>query len=302
MTEHPPFKKPPNEILRHDGGTVHVFNTAFTPAETDLIRTFGEEWTRFHSMSAIDLQVAGDELFDILPWSELGSRTKVVDIGCGSGRWSQYMQNRVGTLDAVDPSDAIHRAASLHKSFTNIRWSSAQAEDLPFADGTFDLALCIGVLHHIEQPERALREAFRVLRPGGLFHVYVYYALEQRGPVFRALFRAADGLRRIISRSPGLVKHMICDLLAIFIYWPLATVSRLLRWSGLTSWRKLPLSFYHNKSFRVMRNDALDRFGTALEERYTRDMTAELLQNAGFTELRFSDGPPYWHAVARRPQ
>ena len=289
------------EVLRRDGGTVYTFSTTFTAAETDLVRGFGEEWTRFHAMAPKDLEVAGAELFDLLPWSELGPGTRVVDIGCGSGRWSEYLRERVGVIDAIDPSQAVIMAAGQHQDAANIRWSMAQAEDLPFADHSFDLALCIGVLHHLERPERALQEAFRVLRPGGILLVYVYYALEQRGPLFRSLFRLASGLRRLIHRAPGPVKRLVCDLLAIFVYWPLATLSGLLKAMGLGFWYKMPLSFYHNKSFRVMRNDALDRFGTAVEKRYTRDMTADLLVNTGFSEVRFSEGPPYWHAFARRP-
>ena len=288
------------EVLRRDGGTVYTFSTIFTDAETDLVRGFGEEWTRFHAMAPRDLEVAGAELFDILPWSDLGPDTRVVDIGCGSGRWSEYLRERVGVIDAIDPSEAVVMAAGQHKDATNIRWSMAQAEDLPFADHSFDLALCIGVLHHLERPERALQEAFRVLRPGGGIHVYVYYALEQRGPLFRSLFRLANGLRRLIHRAPGPVKRLVCDLLAIFVYWPLATLSCLLKGMGMGFWHNMPLSFYHNKSLRVMRNDALDRFGTPLEQRFTKEEIRSMMTDAGLEDIRFSAKSPFWHAIGRK--
>jgi hypothetical protein len=49
-----------------------------------------------------------------------------------------------------------------------------------------------------------------------------------------------------------------------------------------------------------MRTDALDRFGTRLEKRFRRDQIAAMLEAAGFANIRFSDGEPFWCAVARK--
>jgi hypothetical protein len=57
---------------------------------------------------------------------------------------------------------------------------------------------------------------------------------------------------------------------------------------------------YRNRSFYVMRNDALDRFGTRLEQRYTKAEVQELLEAAGLERIEFSDSPPYWVAIGRR--
>ena len=62
--------------------------------------------------------------------------------------------------------------------------------------------------------------------------------------------------------------------------------------------RSWPLAFYRRRSFYVMRTDAFDRFCTRLEQRFTRAQIGEMLQSAGFTEIRFSDNEPYWVAVA----
>ena len=58
-----------------------------------------------------------------------------------------------------------------------------------------------------------------------------------------------------------------------------------------------PLAYYRDRSFYVMRTDALDRLGTRLEQRFTRIQIAEMLTRAGFKEIRFSEGPPFWCAV-----
>jgi hypothetical protein len=61
-----------------------------------------------------------------------------------------------------------------------------------------------------------------------------------------------------------------------------------------------PLSYYRHRSFYVMRNDALDRFGTRLEQRFTRAQIAAMLADAGFENIQFSPSTPYWTAVATR--
>ena len=63
---------------------------------------------------------------------------------------------------------------------------------------------------------------------------------------------------------------------------------------------RVPLSAYRERSFYVMRNDALDRFGTRLEQRFTRADMQSLMENCGLERIRFHDGVPYWTAVGYR--
>ena len=58
-----------------------------------------------------------------------------------------------------------------------------------------------------------------------------------------------------------------------------------------------PLSSYKNLSFYTMRTDALDRFGTRLEQRFTRDEIKIMMENAGLENIKFSNSKPYWVAV-----
>jgi hypothetical protein len=50
-------------------------------------------------------------------------------------------------------------------------------------------------------------------------------------------------------------------------------------------------------SYYVLRTDALDRFGTKLERRFTKDQIKEMLENSGFENIKFSDTLPHWCAV-----
>jgi hypothetical protein len=60
----------------------------------------------------------------------------------------------------------------------------------------------------------------------------------------------------------------------------------------------LPLAYYADKSFYVMRTDAYDRFCTRLEKRFKRSEIERMLSRAGFTDIKFSDKQPFWCAVA----
>ena len=62
----------------------------------------------------------------------------------------------------------------------------------------------------------------------------------------------------------------------------------------------LPLAAYRNHSFYIMRNDALDRFGTPLEQRFSRAQIEEMMRAAGLEDVRFHDGVPFWCAVGSK--
>jgi len=62
----------------------------------------------------------------------------------------------------------------------------------------------------------------------------------------------------------------------------------------------LPLGFYRHLSFYTMRTDALDRFGTRLEHRFTRKQIKSMMESADLKDIKFSNDSPYWCAVGIR--
>jgi SAM-dependent methyltransferase len=94
----------------------------------------------------------------------------VADLGCGEGyltlesaRWARH-------VTAVDRSpDVLARGRELaaRRKLANITWKKGDLERLPMPDASVDVALLSQALHHAAKPERALAEAFRVVRPGG---------------------------------------------------------------------------------------------------------------------------------------
>ncbi len=106
----------------------------------------------------------------VLPFLERG--LEVLDVGCGFGAITQGLAERVlpGRVTAVDRDpQAIARATRLAEGLelTNVRFTTADAEALPFADASFDLVFAHALFEHLERPLDALAEIRRVLRPCG---------------------------------------------------------------------------------------------------------------------------------------
>src|SRR5690606_34608519 len=110
---------------------------------------------------------------------------------------------------------------------------------------------------------------------------------------FRWAWKVSDIFRRVISRLPDRMKLAVTDGLAAVIYWPLARLSLLGNKLGLDT-SSVPLQFYKDKSFYTMRTDSRDRFGTPLERRFTKAEIDQMMRDAGFVDIQFSQREPYW--------
>ena len=111
------------------------------------------------------------------------------------------------------------------------------------------------------------------------------------------LFRSlSDVLRRMISRLPYGLRYIFSQILAFLVYLPLARFSWILEKTGLNI-SNFPLSAYRNLSFYTMRTDAMDRFGTRLEQRFSREQIKTMMEKAGLEKIEFSDNVPFWCAV-----
>ncbi len=91
---------------------------------------------------------------------------RLLDVGCGTGWYLQHLSPWCAEAVGVDLSQGM--LAQARRRLPEAELVQADARDLPFGEGRFDLVLSTRVLSHIAGPEAALAEARRVLRPGGL--------------------------------------------------------------------------------------------------------------------------------------
>jgi len=102
--------------------------------------------------------------------ADLQQRTggrRLLDIGCGAGFIFDAGHDLFEKLDGVDITREMLASVEPRPNLTT---QIATAEALPFPDAVFDVVTCNGVLHHIDNVGEMLREARRVLRPGGVFY------------------------------------------------------------------------------------------------------------------------------------
>lgn len=267
--------------------------------DPETVRGFGQEWAAFdhgHGDTP-ELQKIFEEYFSEFPWTKLPEYPVGIDCGCGSGRWARYVAPKVGKLICVDASEeALGVARRNLAGQTNVELICSTVDAMPVPDGSVDFAYSLGVLHHIPDTARALAACTRKLKPGAPFLVYLYYSLDNRSRAFRAVWKASDLVRRGISAMPFRARHAVSEALAATVYFPLARGAAIAERMGADV-SHVPLSAYRDKSFYTMRNDALDRFGTRLEQRFSRVQIEAMMRAAGLEDIRFREGTPYWCAV-----
>ena len=263
------------------------------------VEDFGKEWSRFDQSAVGDaeLQAEFGRYFEVFPWSALPANAVGFDMGCGSGRWARIAAERVGLLHCIDASGAALDVARKNlQNVHNVEFHRASVDAIPLADNSMDFGYSLGVLHHIPDTGGALSSCVSKLKPGAPLLVYLYYSFDNRPFWFRATWKVSDAFRNIISRLPFSVKRVVTDIIAAIVYFPFAKFSLLAEKLDMDV-DGIPLSTYRRHSFYTMRTDALDRFGTTLEQRFSKQQITELMENNELENIRFSEKEPYWCAV-----
>jgi SAM-dependent methyltransferase len=270
--------------------------------DREVVDAFGDEWTRFDQsgLSQKDREDVFDAYFSIFPWQALPEDAVGFDLGCGSGRWAKLVAPRVGELHCLDPSAATLDVAKRNLTDQhNCRFHLAGVEDIPLDDGSADFGYALGVLHHVSDTEMGIKACLSKLKKGAPFLLYLYYKFDNRPWWFRLVWRTSEIGRFLVSRAPYPVRYLLSQGIALTVYLPLSRFSLLLEKLGFNV-DSVPLSFYRNRGLYVLRTDALDRFGTKLEKRYTKDEIRRMLERAGLEKIVFSDHAPYWCALGYR--
>ncbi len=269
-----------------------------TNIDNQVVAGFGDEWARFDQsgLGRNELQTMFDNYFNIFPWDNVDDRSVGFDLGCGSGRWASFVAPRVGKLYLFDPSnDALGVARRNLSGSENCEFALAGADDIPLANDSCDFGYSLGVLHHIPDTEAGLRSCVGKLKSGAPFLLYLYYSFDNRPVWFRMLWKMSDVLRRGISSLPNSLRYLFSQILAATVYFPLARTAKLVEKLGANV-EYFPLSQYRKNSFYVMRNDALDRFGTRLERRFSKAEMQIMMERAGLENISFS-ATSFWTAI-----
>jgi SAM-dependent methyltransferase len=140
---------------------------------------------------------------------------RVLDVGCGPGALTAELVSRAGAdaVSAVEPSASF--AAAVRERLPGVDVRRCAAEQLPFADGTFDVSMAQLVVHFMADPVKGLQEMGRVTRPGGTVSACVWDHAGDRGPL-TAFWSAARELDPAAANESDLAGVREGDLARLF--------------------------------------------------------------------------------------
>jgi len=159
----------------------------------------------------------------LVDFADVDGAMNVLDVGCGPGALTAQLVRRFGpdAVAAVDPSEQFVAAAVARHPGVDVRRSTA--EELPFADGSFDATFAQLVVHFMTDPVAGLTEMARVTRAGGVVAACVWDSAGERAPT-SAFWRAARELDGDVKDESGLAGSRGGQLTELFQAAGLASV------------------------------------------------------------------------------
>jgi SAM-dependent methyltransferase len=146
-------------------------------ADDGYAESFGEQWNRWRRVqldSVTGKPLSKTRLFAGTRWPERLDGERVLEVGCGAGRFTEVLLEAGAEVWAIDASSAIEAAKANLGDGIRLHLAQADLFDLPFEPGSFDRVLCFGVIQHTPDPRRAFLTVVEYARPGGWIAADVY--------------------------------------------------------------------------------------------------------------------------------
>lgn len=214
---------------------------------------------------------------------------RFLDVGCGMGRNSHWpMTFGAGGGVAIDVDDrSLASARRTLERWPTVEVRKMSAYEIDF-ENAFDIVFSIGVIHHLAEPAKALRQMARAARPGGRVAVWVY-GYENNEWIVRYF----DPLRRLLfARLPVGVTHFLSNILTAALWLALRLGL------GRIEYFRLIRGF----SFRHLRSIVFDQMLPRIAHYWRRDEVEALLQAAGLRDIRLQPvNEMSWAAIGTKP-
>jgi len=236
---------------------------------------FGFQWNRFARTqldSANGTTLSRDAFIEKTGWMlpSLAGR-RVLDAGCGMGRFAEVAAGAGADVYAIDLSTAVEAAERNLGSRSNVHFYQADILNLPFADESFDAIYSIGVLHHTPSTRAAFLALCRLLKPGGRIAIWVYAS--------RLRWLIGSELLRFVT--PSLPKPLLLSASRAAI--PLYHVHRL-PVIGLATSVLLPTSPEPDPQWRWL--DTFDWYSPRFQWKHSFEEVEGWFREAGLVEIR----------------
>jgi len=257
------------------------------------IKDFGEQWLKYSDNEGYygSLELFEDILSPFLRPNEIKG-CKVAEIGSGTGRIANMvLAAGVRHVIGVEPSDAFEVLCRNVADPGRVTCLKITGDQLP-PYGDLDYIFSIGVLHHVRDPGPVVRAAFRALRPGGRFLVWLY------GKEGNSLYLLLLKPLRIITKH---LPHSILATLVEIIYWPVAFYVKLCRRFPLPL-RGYMLLVFERFSPGKRRLAIYDQLNPSYAKYYSQKEAKGLLEEKGFKNVLVHHRHGYsWTVIGTKP-
>jgi SAM-dependent methyltransferase len=236
-------------------------------AGESYVASFGRQWNRY--------DVARDEEDEAVFAVKTGVNPRelagqlVLDAGCGGGRYARLLGRFGAKVVGVDLSSAVEKARAICAELPDVAIVQGDLTELPLAEGVFDLAFSIGVLHHGPDPRKAFAEVAKRVKPGGTLAVWLY----RRNTPPQEWLNSA--LRAVSTRLPARVLEPLCAGLGAVGSLPVLnkTLNKIANFSNHPDW-----------TLRVC--DNFDWYAPRYQSHHTVTELKRWFTEDGYTDLR----------------
>lgn len=235
------------------------------------LASFGRQWNKY--------EVAHDEEDRATFQAKTGisldqlKGLRILDAGCGGGRYSKVCAEAGGVVIGADHSNAVSKAKQLCAPLSNVHFLQADLKHLPLEPASFDFVFSIGVMHHDADTKSVFDAVARFVRPGGRYSVWLYRKNQWWQEVIN------NALRRRTTKMATEKLERWCEWGAWLGGLPVInkTLNKIANFSA-----------HPNRENRVC--DTFDWYAPQYQYHHTQAELRSWFDQAGFTEIR--DLPP----------
>ncbi len=181
---------------------------------------FGYQWLQ-HAKTQYDsytkMPVSENRIRIETKWPEKLPGEKILEVGSGSGRYTEQLITKGALIVSFDASVAVEANYEAHGNNPAVLIVQADIYNLPFKDGYFDKLLCFGVLQHTPDPKKSILSIVSKVRPGGQCAMDIY----RKHPWYRQMWNTRFWVRPFVKNMKPEKLYNLCAWYINFM-WPLA--------------------------------------------------------------------------------
>jgi SAM-dependent methyltransferase len=272
----------------------------FVPAE-NYSHSFGLQWNRHRRTqldSVVGKPISEHRLYQATGWARDLRGQRILEAGSGAGRFTEVLCHTGAEIYSFDYSSAVEANRQNNGGHSNLHLFQADIFRIPLRESWFDHVLCLGVLQHTPDPERAFNSLAHHVKPGGDLVIDVYRRSIAAALQWKYLLRPIT--RRIEpARLYGLVERLAPSLVR-----PTAWMRRVAgragaRISPIVEYSHLGLTHEQNVQWAVL--DTFDMYSPAYDLPQTANIVRRWFASAGFEQMEVFNGLNGIVGRGRRP-